>query len=119
MTEVDAFLEHHGIKGQKWGIRNRKPKQPKSAYYKKQRNANLAILGLAAVTAGALLAHRILANKASLKISSIRTSPYKGYAEEAIKKHRHDILSRHALKSIPMGPIGSSGVSRLRGAIPL
>lgn len=23
VNEVDAFLEHHGVKGQKWGIRNR------------------------------------------------------------------------------------------------
>ncbi len=24
MSEVDQFLEHHGVKGQKWGIRNKK-----------------------------------------------------------------------------------------------
>jgi hypothetical protein len=34
---IDAFLEHHGVKGQKWGIRNRsrRVQVPSSAEHKK------------------------------------------------------------------------------------
>jgi len=28
MQDVDVFLEHHGVKGQKWGIRNKKEQKP-------------------------------------------------------------------------------------------
>lgn len=30
IEEVDQFLEHHGVKGQKWGIRNKSKARPES-----------------------------------------------------------------------------------------
>lgn len=50
MEPVDEFLEHHGIKGQKWGIRNRnkKPVGPTSKDFKKSRK--LQKRGSAALT---------------------------------------------------------------------
>lgn len=121
MTEVDAFLEHHGIKGQKWGIRNKKQKAPKTLYEKQRRNQKIIYLGTSAAILGmAFMNHRMKTNLARRRMNN-------AFAERAMRdKQALDFIERakkyrprYRPRSIPMGPVGSSGVSRLGGAIPL
>jgi len=73
MTEVDDFLEHHGVKGQKWGIRN-KYGQPLITNRRKAVAKGVAVgVGIGAAATGAVYANHILKKNGfgSVKLSTI------------------------------------------------
>jgi hypothetical protein len=70
--EVEEFLEHHGVKGMKWGVRNRAASKNRPTSKRKERNkAVLKSVGRisagTAISAGTLFAIAWLANNKSIK----------------------------------------------------
>lgn len=135
--EVDAFLEHHGIKGQRWGIRN-----AKSGALSVGRGAKKTFdwsrshpRTTSSVVAGASFAALLLSNrsKANKKVAVMfpdwsatdrAGKTIHGFDTGRVMKVRVKDIPKvtanpFAHPGIPMGPVGSTGVSRLRGAIPL
>lgn len=140
ILDEEVYLEHFGVKGMKWGVRKnpysgmklyrdgvRDPRRDK----KKKIVRNVAIA--AGVTAaGGLAVAAFLKKRGSIPAKSIPKTAYPNfqeafratfpthkesvfyntYAEEAFRK-------AGAFGPIPLGPIGSTSVARLRGAIPL
>lgn len=143
IIEEEVYLEHFGVKGMHWGVRNKRggtQEQRRSGNKKFVRNlaigSAVGIGGGLAVAAlmkhhGQLKAKQIVRSqenirrmgenfaKSSLKQSVFsakmpdgKTVFYGKHAEEAFRK-------AGAFDAIPLGPIGSTSVSRLRGAIPM
>jgi hypothetical protein len=55
-TYSEYYLEHHGIKGMKWGVRKEKRKgytPEEKARIRRTRNANLILAGLSGLAVGA------------------------------------------------------------------
>lgn len=77
--DVDNFLEHFGVRGQKWGVR--KPKSARTETQKSHaaRNRKLkaagGILGAVAVIAGGLYAKKILNQNSTRRVSELRQTP--------------------------------------------
>lgn len=79
--EVYAYLEHHGIKGQKWGVRKQQTSNEsnKSGGWSNKKKAAV-ILGSAAVAAGL-----IVGGVYAKKHFGVKTSDIKGSSETAKK----------------------------------
>jgi hypothetical protein len=96
-TDVDAFLEHHGVKGQKWGVRNDragfkyqspsekyKDETPAERKKRQQRNVNRARTATALIVTAAWVAaviHSEGQKKATIlkpKNKSFRIDPHDG-----------------------------------------
>ena len=83
LDEISDFLEHHGIKGQKWGIRNKITKGTRAVgrgarktgnFVKKHRKGiAIGVGSTALIAAGALVAKHILAMNATRSIKTIGT----------------------------------------------
>jgi hypothetical protein len=144
-SSVEEFLEHHGVKGMRWGVRNVRATigrgvNKTEAFVKRHKKgiATAGVVGAAAIGA-AFMAKNINTKK---RIASFRSM------DERIREIQHELNfsrnlnlpSRQGLKNqlqtlkeqqlretigekyfknIVAGPIGSTGVSRLSGAIPL
>jgi hypothetical protein len=68
---VTAFLEHHGIKGMKWGVRrtgNQSSSETKSKLTSTQKKVILGSAAVAAVVGAAFVAHH-LKSKGGVKVS--------------------------------------------------
>lgn len=129
-NEIEDFLEHHGVKGQKWGIRNtarsvsRKTKKA-AAFVSRHRQ------GIGTVAAGAAFVGLVLADKnlrapqhtKAISNGKIWLDP-SGSGHSFLNSKIGDLGKFNSNvgigpKPIVLGPIGSTGVSRLGGAIPL
>jgi len=82
---VEDFLEHHGVKGQKWGIRNvqqelhdLKTKIDKNKKLKTGLKIGGGIAAVAAVAAGAIVADRLLRQHRLMKMTDLRTAWNRG-----------------------------------------
>lgn len=105
--EVDEFLEHFGVAGQKWGVRNTKPASPSSRVGSPQdharRNRNLKIigaaLGTAALIGGTFFAVKYLRGSGNFPISrmgktELMPSIRKVAGKQAAEKIIHDSGSK-------------------------
>lgn len=72
LDEVDEFLEHHGVKGQKWGVRNQRSTST-SSNSKSNKKRNLIIAG-GIVAVGGLAAAAILKRRGAQKAVIARTA---------------------------------------------
>lgn len=70
--EDDEFLDHHGIKGMHWGVRNEK-KTPRTDAQKKSRNKKIK-WGVYYAGVGALATVAILQSRGKLSMSSVKVS---------------------------------------------
>lgn len=70
--EVDEILEHFGVKGMRWGVRNRRSSDgtKKGFSDKQKRNIKIGLAGAAVV--GTAVAAVILANNSGRSLSSLR-----------------------------------------------
>ena len=82
---VEDFLEHHGVKGQKWGIRNLKQdyqnlktKVNKNKKLKTGLKIGGGIAAVAAVATGAIVADRLLRKHKLMKMTDLRTAWNRG-----------------------------------------
>lgn len=74
MVNVDVFLEHHGIKGQKWGVRNRrKPVIFESGKEWRKRPLNERVKA-ASVGTGLYMASRVLTRNAKTPVRLLANS---------------------------------------------
>lgn len=58
---VNAFLEHHGVKGQKWGLRNKGKSSNEKKPWSTQKKATVilgSVAAVATITAGAIFAKK-------------------------------------------------------------
>lgn len=74
--ELDDYLEHFGVKGMRWGHRKEEkaplgPGRSRKAQRKAAVKLGAGIAGIAAVTAGATFAARVLGERSRLPIASI------------------------------------------------
>lgn len=149
--EVYDFLEHHGIKGQRWGIRridraNRaKTNSDNMQKIAKQRPTRLnnfaakrikskserlakphsnfkfkrnLILATTAGAAAGLLVESILNKKGLLPFAQVNV--HKSVLTNPKTAHIFTPqFMQTKFSAIPMGPVGSTGIARLRGGIPL
>lgn len=115
MDEVEEFLEHFGVKGMRWGQKKtgNKPKKPeRSEGAKQMRRARIAAVAIpVAIIAVQAGAHHIGRQAYLRDVASRRVSTF-----------TPDILSNgrsFTTSAIALGPIGSTSLPRLNGAIPL
>lgn len=67
--EVQSFLEHHGVKGQKWGVRNKFNKT--KSFIKKHKKGIAIGTGGLAVIAGTIYAKKYLNSRGAIKIKDV------------------------------------------------
>lgn len=91
--EIDDFLEHHGVKGQKWGVRNKRIAK------------GAAIAGGVAVTA---IVSSILARKGMVPVSKI------GLTTEELTK-----VQRAVAKAAWQNPVHKNAAAEIRRFVSL
>ena len=80
-SEVDAFLEHYGVKGMRWGVRKGDPDFDR----KVSRNKKIAVgAGSVAVAAGLVTAGVILQNKGAFVLAGSTIKPVATAAAKSI-----------------------------------
>lgn len=104
--DVAEFLEHHGVKGQRWGIRNKRsiensPRQKRASATRKRAGKKIAlgVAGAALAAAGAIwIGKRYLAEgKAPISMKSIPHVPNVGgsKASQASRDAVNEIMRKH------------------------
>lgn len=106
--EVDEFLEHFGVAGQKWGVRNTKPTSPSSRtggspqdHARRNRNLKIigAALGTAALIGGTFFAVKYLRGSGNFPVSQIgRTELMPSIRKVAGKKAAENIIKESGSK---------------------
>jgi hypothetical protein len=144
-SSIEEFLEHHGVKGMRWGVRNATATigrgiNKTEAFVKRHKKGivTVGVVGAAAIGA-AFMAKNINTKK---RIASFRSmderireiqhelnfsrnlkSPFreglKNQLQTLKEQQLRETIGEKYFKNIVAGPIGSTGVSRLSGAIPL
>lgn len=131
IIDESTYLAHYGRKGMKWGVRKRRGGTAEQRRQGNKKFARNLALGTAAGVAGGLAVGAMLKRHQSVKVSQLRqiqtskeniqrmTKAFAGN-QAKVAKGADFLRSRaDAFKAIPMGPIGSTGVARLGGAIPM
>lgn len=72
---IDDFFEHHGVKGQKWGVRKAKIKQFASEHKKGLKVAG-GVAATVALTAGAIYARRLISANSSKKVQVLNAQEF-------------------------------------------
>lgn len=120
---IDAFLEHHGVKGMRWGVRKQResgdPSDSSSkttSNHKKLKTAGLIIGGVAAVALIAAGAYYVSKN-GGLPISSLKTTDiskgkeaFEGLAKHAAEEPTSPVLATRG-KYIGNGFLMKGGLS--------
>lgn len=128
ISEED-YLEHFGVKGMKWGVR--KQRRGGTAEERRAGNRrfarNLAI-GVGVGGASGLAIAALIKRHQNVKLREITTAGDNiRRATAAFSAHQARTAAgasylkarADSFKAIPLGPIGSTGVARLGGAIPM
>ena len=105
--EAQDFFEHHGIKGQKWGIRNKikkyRSRTPKPGSFRAlpkptQHKVIAGVVGGTAVIGGGAIAAAILRNKGHLKFLDYKRAKN---VQDAIKAGQGVVRSSNYSKPYP------------------
>lgn len=100
--EVDAFLEHHGIKGQKWGIRTGASIRAPKGDFKSRSKTQKAILiggGIAGWVASHKVTEKILGNRApvtQLVLGGLSARTGARVTRKLLDKHTDTLVSKLA-----------------------
>lgn len=84
---VDEFLEHYGVKGQKWGVRQKKSSKSKTGL-----KIAVGVAGVAVIAAGAVFTATMLKSMGKVPIQSIRKAS--GPSKES-RDLINSIMSKH------------------------
>jgi hypothetical protein len=142
--DINDFLEHHGVKGQKWGIRNAKRAgqgakavgrgAQKTAHWVRTHPRSSVAIGASVFLGARFTAHLLQQNKMTVAALPSWSATDKqglkifGPADHLAKIKVKDLpklkdnpfgLGIERFPAVPMGPVGSTSISRLAGAIPL
>lgn len=111
--EVNAYLNHFGTRGMKWGVRKN---QVKNATSKARRNRNVKRGAVAAGIGGAALAGAILSRRGMIPVSKANQQT-KAFANEKSARVLMDIGSKFAKSSIDMQLLANSARQVSEGLI--
>jgi hypothetical protein len=110
MDPVEEFLEHHGIKGQKWGIRNKKKSSEEKHPWSKKKKTTVILgsaVAVAAITAGAIYAKKHY----GVPVSGLPKSLEGAKFTEAMVKEPTDIIHATRGKHRGFGILRHGGIN--------
>jgi len=94
---TDQFLNHHGVKGMKWGVRNEVVKGPRSSYTKGKKRAVKAVgLGVGILGARFMLRHTL---RVPLSVIAGGAAGYAGAkaTKVLLTHHGHEVITQAAV----------------------
>lgn len=117
ISETD-YLEHFGVKGMHWGVRKDRTPAEAARVRRRRRIGKTVVLGGLAATLALGAHHANQTMKYHADVARLKR------AQESFSKMTATLKptvshGRDFSKVIVMGPIGSTSISRLNGAIPM
>lgn len=113
---IDDFLEHHGIKGQKWGIRNKKnPSDEKKPWSNKKRAT--VILGSAAAVAAITVGAVYVKKHFGVSVKDLPKSPKAAKFVEELVKEPTDVIHATRGKHSGFGFLRRGGINNPVGEL--
>lgn len=90
----EEFLEHYGVKGMHWGVRNSRPASGSNGKSEKPKHSKKKIAVGVAVGVGAVAVGVILAKNHKVKVAEIQRTAKLKAQNDIIKRHMEDQMKR-------------------------
>jgi len=94
MMDVDTFLEHHGVKGQRWGIRNEKKSNAPHSPISKKKKA-IIISSAATIAVGISALSLVLSKNRKVSIKNVTIKKTMSEGEAVHKKIMKEIAEKN------------------------